>query len=428
MELRQLSYVEAVARYGGFTRAAERLHVAQSAVSAQIRALENELGLALFARTTRRVALTPAGELFVARARRVLAEIDGARIEIHEITAVVGGRVGIGATPALGSYDLPQALGRFRDRFPGIGLRLRSGVVTGLLGALDEGELDLVVGPLHADLPARFDALPLADEHLLLAIPIGHALARAGRLTLGEARDEAFVSTAPGTGLRWILEDAARSAGFTPRVEFETATAGGIRDLVAAGLGVGLLSKSVAEAGGGPAIVARALHPAPVHPPIGVMHSRDRPLSPAAQSCRHHLVEMAARQGRPNHPNPPAAGDPGGPGGSGGPGSPGGPGGSGGPGSPGGPGGSGGPGSPGGSGGPGSPGGSGEPGRSGGSGEPGGSGSSGGHSEPDGPGSPGEPDGHGEPDGSGDPGDPGRLGRLGDEPVPDLERSFTNWG
>ncbi|WP_328469763.1 LysR family transcriptional regulator [Actinoplanes sp. NBC_00393] len=301
MELRQLSYVEAVARYGGFTRAAERLHVAQSAVSAQIRALEAELGLALFARTTRKVALTPAGELFVARARRVLAELDGARTEIHEITSVVNGRVSLGATAALGPYDLPQALARFRDRFPGIALRLRSGLLTGLLGALDEGELDLVVGPLYADLPARFDALPLVDEQLLLALPLGHPLARAGRLTLGEARDEPFVSLPRGLGLRWILEDAARSAGFAPRVEFEAAGAAGIRELIAAGLGVGLLSRAAAEDAPGPAVAVRHLHPTPVHPPIGVMHSRDRPLSPAAQSCRHHLVEVAGRRPDPSH-------------------------------------------------------------------------------------------------------------------------------
>ena len=301
MELRQLSYVEAVARYGGFTRAAQRLHVAQSAVSAQIRALEAELGLTLFARTTRRVALTPAGELFVARARRVLAELDGARTELNEITAVVSGRVTIGATAALGPYDLPQALARFRDRFPGIALRLRAGRVTGLLGALDEGELDLVVGPLHAELPPRFDALPLTDEHLLLALPLGHPLVRTGRLTLGETRDEPFVSLPRGSALRWILEDAARTAGFTPRVQYETYSAAGIRDLVAAGLGIGLLSRSAAEGPHGPAVAVRHLHPTPVHPPIGVMHSRDRPLSPAAQSCRHHLVEVAGRRPDPSH-------------------------------------------------------------------------------------------------------------------------------
>ncbi|GAA4602192.1 LysR family transcriptional regulator [Actinoplanes octamycinicus] len=290
VELRQLSYVEAVARYGGFTRAAERLHVAQSAVSAQIRALEAELGVTLFARTTRRVALTPAGEMFVARARRVLAELDGARLEMGEITAVVTGRVTVGATAVLGPYDLPKALARFHDRFPGIALRLRSGLITGLLGALDGGEVDLVIGPVHADLPARFEALPLADEQLVLVLPVGHPLSGTGRLTLGEFRDEAFVCLPEGSGLRWILDDAARTAGFAPRVQFETHSPQSIRDLVAAGLGVALLARSVAESPDGPAITVRQLHAPPAHPPIGMIHHRDRPLTPAVQACRHVMT------------------------------------------------------------------------------------------------------------------------------------------
>ncbi|GAA1610521.1 LysR family transcriptional regulator [Actinoplanes couchii] len=304
MELRQLSYVEAVARYGGFTRAAERLHIAQSAVSAQIRALEIELGVTLFARTTRKVALTPAGELFVARARRVLAELDGARTEMAEITAVVSGRVTVGVTAALAVYDLPNALARFRERHPGIALRQRSGLITGLLGALDLGELDLVVGPLHADVPPRFDTLPLVDENLVLALPVGHALTRAGRLTLAEARDEPFVCMPHGSGLRWILDDAARSAGFTPRVQYETDGPAGIREMIAAGLGVGLLPRSTAESPNGSPTEIRHLHPPPVHPPIGVLHHRDRPLSAAAQSLRHHLVELAGPRPDPSHRTP----------------------------------------------------------------------------------------------------------------------------
>ncbi|WP_052311899.1 MULTISPECIES: LysR family transcriptional regulator [unclassified Actinoplanes] len=300
MELRQLSYVEAVARYGGFTRAAERLHVAQSAVSAQIRALEAELGVTLFARTTRRVALTPAGEMFVARARRILAELDGARLEMGEITTVVTGRVTVGATSVLGNYDLPAALARFHDRFPGIALRLRSGLVTGLLGALDSGELDLVVGPVHADLPPRFEALPLADEQLVLALPVGHPLSGTGRLTLGEFRDEPFVCLSEGSGLRWILDDAARTAGFAPRVQFETHSPRSIRELVAAGLGVALLARSVAEQEQGPAITVRHLHAPPAHPPIGVIHHRDRPLTPAVQACRHCLLDLVPQRG--THP------------------------------------------------------------------------------------------------------------------------------
>src|SRR3954447_26527801 len=104
MELRQLRYFEAVARHSGFTRAAEQLHVAQSAVSAQVRALEAELGTALFTRTTRRVALTEAGELVLHRARRALTELDGARTDLADLAAVLTGRVALGATAVLGGF------------------------------------------------------------------------------------------------------------------------------------------------------------------------------------------------------------------------------------------------------------------------------------------------------------------------------------
>src|SRR4051794_34268423 len=106
MELRQLRYFAAVASCRNFTRAAELLHVAQPAVSAQIRQLEQELGVTLLARTTRRVALTQAGELFLARTRRVLAELDAARGDLAELTATLRGHVTLGTTPVLGPLDL----------------------------------------------------------------------------------------------------------------------------------------------------------------------------------------------------------------------------------------------------------------------------------------------------------------------------------
>ena len=110
MELRQLAYFDAVVRHGSFTKAAQRLHVAQPAVSAQIRRLEAELGVTLLERTTRRVALTQAGELFLARARLALAQLEGARADLAELSAVLRGQVRIGATQVLGSLDLPAAL------------------------------------------------------------------------------------------------------------------------------------------------------------------------------------------------------------------------------------------------------------------------------------------------------------------------------
>src|SRR5690242_11667507 len=141
MELRQLTYFEAVVRCGGFTRAAEQLHVAQSAVSAQIRALETEVGATLLERTTRRVSLTHAGELFLTRVQRILGELDGARSDLSELSQVLRGWVTVAATEVVGAVDLPHALAGFRLRYPGVALALRSALIAQLLLSLDAGEV-----------------------------------------------------------------------------------------------------------------------------------------------------------------------------------------------------------------------------------------------------------------------------------------------
>jgi LysR family transcriptional activator of glutamate synthase operon len=289
MELRQLVYFEAVVRCGGFTRAAESLHIAQPAVSAQIRRLEAELGVPLLARTTRHVALTAAGELFLTRTRRVLGELDAARSDLDELAAVLRGRVTLGATQVLGTLDLPAALASFHTRYPGVALTLRSGLIAALLAALDAGEVDLVLGPIHADLPSQYATHPLVEEQLVLITPPGHRLTREPRLRLADLRDEPFVCLPPGSGLRAILAAAAKVEDFEPHVQFETASPTSIRELVSAGLGVALLARSATQAPG-PPVTIHALHPAPAHPPIGVIHHRDRRLSPAAQTCRRHLT------------------------------------------------------------------------------------------------------------------------------------------
>jgi LysR family transcriptional regulator, transcription activator of glutamate synthase operon len=293
MELRQLRYFDAVARHGGFTRAAERLRVAQSAVSAQVRALEAEVGAELFARTTRRVSLTAAGELFLHRVRRALDELDGARGDLADLAAVLSGRVTIGATAVVGGFDLPAALARFHSRYPGVGLSLRSGLIAGLLADLDDGSLDLVVGPVHHDLPSRFSAHRIAAEQVVLVVPPDHRLARPRPVPFADLRDEEFVCLPAGSGLRAILDDAARRVGFEPRVPFESHSPAGIRELVSAGLGVALLAGTAAAAAGPPVAVCSPV-PAPEHPEIGLIHHRDHRLSAAARACRRHLVELAA--------------------------------------------------------------------------------------------------------------------------------------
>jgi len=296
MELRQLAYFDAVARHGSFTKAARRLHVAQPAVSAQIRRLEAELGATLLERTTRRVALTHAGELFLARARHVLAQLDAARADLGELSAVLRGRVRIGATQVVGSLDLPVALAEFRLRYPGVSLALHSGLIAKLLGLLDAGDVDLIVGPVHDDLPAAFHARPLVTEDLVLVTAPGHRLAAQRGPSLADARDEPFVCLAADSRLQAILTGAAAAEGFVPRIEFETYSPASIRELVAAGLGVALLARSATERPG-PAIGVCELARPPDHPPIGLIRSRARPLLPAARAFWDHLAATAGEAG-----------------------------------------------------------------------------------------------------------------------------------
>src|SRR5215469_12872149 len=311
MELRQLAYFEAVVRCGGFSRAAEQLRIAQPAVSAQVRRLEAELGTPLLERTTRRVALTHAGELFLVRVRAVLGQLDEARADLAELAAVRRGHVRIGATLVLGSLDLPRSLAQFRRRYPGVTLALRAGLIADLLGDLGAGEIDIVLGPLHPELLDGFLARPLVEERIVLVTPPGRpgpgpapgSPAAPGSLgspdapgssaapaLLADFAAEPFVCLPAGSGLHAILVAAAAEAGFTPRIQLETHSPASIRELVAAGLGVALMAESSARAIG-PDVRVHRLRPAPPHPPIGLVRVPGRAPGPATRAFQQHLEQ-----------------------------------------------------------------------------------------------------------------------------------------
>jgi len=289
MELRQLVYFEAVARHTSFTRAAESLRIAQPAVSAQIRKLERELGTVLLERTTRRVALTHAGELVLAHVRTVLAELDATRDDVDDLSAVLRGQLRLGVTPVLGSFDLPAALALFHRRYPEVRLSVQTGLIAALLHLLEKGGFDMVIGPIHVELPERFLTQRLAPENLVLITPPNHHVAK--RISsLGAYRDEQFVCLPPGSGLHTILSTAAAEQGFEPQIPFQASSPTGIRELVAAGLGIALLAESAALSPG-PPIDVHHLKPAPQHPPIGSIRLRTRTDTPTLRAWHHQLEQ-----------------------------------------------------------------------------------------------------------------------------------------
>lgn len=278
MELRQLGYFVAVAHKRHFTRAAQQLSIAQPALSQQIRQLERELGVTLFERTSRQVRLTSAGEALLIRAERILAEVEWARMEMQEYSGLARGRVVIGALQSLEAFRFPALLSRFHTRYPGIDIVLREEATERLLELLHTGQLDLTLIQIMDDSwPSELTTSPvvteklLTEELVLVVAPI-HALAHRQNVAVEELRDEPFILFKPGSGLRHTIMQRSLAAGFTPRMLFESGELSTVRSLVAEGLGISVLPRSVAEAQGREVAIV-SLDPPPVRTILLAWHT-----------------------------------------------------------------------------------------------------------------------------------------------------------
>jgi len=282
MELRQLRYLTALADERNFTRAAAREHIAQPALSQQVRRLEEEVGLALVDRTTRRVSLTGAGELLVARARRILAEVEAANAEMQGLSGIHTGHVTIGAMHTMGPVDLSLALAIFHERHPGVQLTVREQASEELAELLRIDELDLAFLSVTERVESRELGLQqLVSEELVVILCREHRLARRRHIRMGELRDEQFISWREGARLRELLVSAGRDAGFEPRVTVASSEGHRIRRLVARGVGVAILPRSDADSPGADVAVATLIEP-PLTRDITLAWREGRRLAPAA--------------------------------------------------------------------------------------------------------------------------------------------------
>jgi LysR family transcriptional regulator, transcription activator of glutamate synthase operon len=263
MELRQLRYLVALAEERNFTRAAAREHIAQPALSQQVRRLEQETGLALVERTTRRVALTEAGELLLVRARRILAELDAARADLQALSGVQTGHVLIGTIHTMGPIDLSLALGAFHQRHPGVELTVLEQSSEELAELLRVDELDLAFLSVTERVESHGIGLhQLVSEELVAIVPRDHPLGARRRVRMAELADQRFITYREGARLRELLTSAGRAAGFEPQVALESNESQLIRRLVARGLGVAILPRSDATGPGAEVSVATLVEPA----------------------------------------------------------------------------------------------------------------------------------------------------------------------
>jgi DNA-binding transcriptional LysR family regulator len=244
MELRQLEYFVAVAEESHFTRAAKRMHVAQSGLSASVRALERELGASLFRRSTRQVRLTAAGEALLVEARRALSATNAGRDAVAAVKGLLRGTLAIGSLQCLHALHLPTVLGGFVTAHPGLEIRLRHGGSAELTEQVRTGRLDVAFVSRPAKPLDDVVITPLASEPLVLACALDHPLAGRDVVAPAELADERFVDFHQGWATRDLADAVLAGAGVERRVALEVTDVHSLLELVAFGLGVALVPRS----------------------------------------------------------------------------------------------------------------------------------------------------------------------------------------
>lgn len=248
MELRQLQYFVAVADEGHFTRAAERLLIAQPAVSQQVRRLEAELGEPLFDRDRRHVRLTAAGRTLLPHARAALAAADRAKAAVRSLSGLLSGQLTVGAFEGVSERLLAAALSQFRRAHPAVEVRAKEDYAADLLAAVRRGELDAAITglPDTARPPSGVTVTEMASEPLVVAASLDHPLARETGIPLTRLRDEPMITLAAGSSQRAHIERACRKAGFEPRITAETMRLNLLWELVSQGTGIAVIPRSSA--------------------------------------------------------------------------------------------------------------------------------------------------------------------------------------
>lgn len=292
MDVRDLQCFVAVAEECSFTRAAERLLVAQPAVSQRIRAIERSLGRRLFERSSRHVALTGAGRRLLEIGRPLLDQFEAVDEQIRSAAPAITEDLRVAAVTTLPGVRLSTVVQTFLRHHPSVRFVLRELTTATMLDELAAGTIDLAIAQAPALRPRGLRVDELAHDDFVLVVPPRHRLARRDQVRMGELRTEPFITLDPGSGMHRTLRAAARRAGFEPVVTVEVLQVSTVRELVSAGLGIALIPRAGAGPSG-PAVATVTIAPALARP-IVIATPEDGG-TPGAQAFRELVVDVFAR-------------------------------------------------------------------------------------------------------------------------------------
>ena len=251
MDTDHLANFLVLAESGTMTRAAERLHLSQPAISGQLKRLEQELGVALFHRQARGLVLTSAGEAFRRHAADALAQLEAARAAIGAEGSLAAGAIAIGGGATSTTCLLPSILGAFHRDHPGIRFTIREAPSRTIAEAVLAGELDLglVTLPIPGGASAQaLEVTPWLSDELVLLVPPEHPLGKRRRFRWRDLRDQPLIAFESGSAVRELLDRRLANEGVQAAVVMELRAIASIANMVAAGIGLGFVSRFAAEA------------------------------------------------------------------------------------------------------------------------------------------------------------------------------------
>ncbi len=295
LDLKQLTAVITVAETGSVTRAAHLLGLVQPAVTRQLKALEAELGVELFERTRSGMVPTTAGEQLVGRARRAMAELDRARVELRPDPGILHGIVTVGLLESMTDLIAAPLVSELAADHPGIELRLMTAYSGHLQEWLDEGILDLTLLYNLRSTPA-LNVVRVAREQLWVVAPPGAGLHLEVPITLAAAVDHPLVLPGAGHGLRTLIDEAAARAHVAPAIPVETNSMRVQKQLVLAGHGWTILP----GIGAADDVEAGVLSAAPLSDPeafrdVVLAVRRDRRTPTVVETVREALIRQLHR-------------------------------------------------------------------------------------------------------------------------------------
>ena len=242
LNLHQLATFQVVAKHCSYIRAAEELHFSQPAVSAQIRQLEETLGVKLFDKIGRRTHLTKAGEELYLYSQKIFSLIDETVETMSALASPDSGRLSVGADTTVGTYVIPNLLGKFRDIYPRVEITLEVVNPNPLLEELVNNRIDMAIMSRIPQEASVFSA-PFAHNELVLIAHPTHRLAGIDNIPFSEIAREHFLMRETGSGTRAALEKAFQDAGYPLQVSMQVGNNSAIKQSVAAGLGIALISR-----------------------------------------------------------------------------------------------------------------------------------------------------------------------------------------